>query len=318
MCSTLAKACASTGMIAAMHHLQVLTLVRHGEDSGYFQAFLQQAADRQWLVASATSEVGATDIGTSIAALSPVGDRFRLDKQVATMSYGEQADAVLITARRTPRSGPSDQAFALVLRDSCRLEKRGQWNTLGMRGTCSPPFALSAEIEADQLLPAPAPLIIRGTLAPLAHVLWSAVWLGIAEAAKEKAHALARSRAERDPDHAPARDAGLVDAIAKLHMLRSSVAAAAADFPPRGAGEAGPTAAEMIRYATLKVSSSELAVSICTQCLLASGMAAYSNASPYSIGRHLRDVLSAPVMIANERLLAGTAAYLLVCPPAAS
>lgn len=318
MCSTLAKACASTGMIAAMHHLQILTLIRHGGDSDYFPAFIQRAAERQWLVASATSEVGATDIGTSIAPLSPVGDGFRLEKQIATLSYGERADAVLITARRTAESAPSDQVFALVPRDSCRLEQRGQWDMLGMRGTCSPSFAMSADIGAEQLLPAPAPRIIRDTLAPLAHVLWSAVWLGIAEAAKEKAHALARARAEREPDYAPARDAGLADAIAKLHLLRSSVAAAATAFPPSGAGDAGPSAAEMVRYGMLKVSSSELAVSICIQCLLASGMAAYSNGSPYSIGRHLRDALSAPIMIANERLVAGVAAYLMVCPPEAS
>ena len=42
----------------------------------------------------------------------------------------------------------------------------------------------------------------------------------------------------------------------------------------------------------------------------ACGLSGYRNDSEFSIGRHLRDVLSSPIMISNDRILAnvGTAA----------
>jgi acyl-CoA dehydrogenase len=44
----------------------------------------------------------------------------------------------------------------------------------------------------------------------------------------------------------------------------------------------------------------------------ACGLSGYRNDSEFSIGRHLRDVLSSPIMISNDRILAniGTASLL--------
>ena len=41
-------------------------------------------------------------------------------------------------------------------------------------------------------------------------------------------------------------------------------------------------------------------------------MAGYQNTTPFSVGRHIRDSLSAALMIANERIHATNAALLLV------
>jgi len=49
----------------------------------------------------------------------------------------------------------------------------------------------------------------------------------------------------------------------------------------------------------------------------ACGIAGYRNDGEFSIGRHLRDILSAPVMISNDRILANvTTASLLTGAPA--
>ena len=49
----------------------------------------------------------------------------------------------------------------------------------------------------------------------------------------------------------------------------------------------------------------------------ACGIAGYRNDGEFSIGRHLRDILSAPVMISNDRILANVAtASLLFGAPA--
>ena len=54
------------------------------------------------------------------------------------------------------------------------------------------------------------------------------------------------------------------------------------------------------------------------QALRACGLAGYRNAGEFGIGRHLRDVLSAPVMVHNERILAniGSAALMSGVPTA--
>ena len=43
------------------------------------------------------------------------------------------------------------------------------------------------------------------------------------------------------------------------------------------------------------------------------GILGYKNDSPFSLGRHYRDALSASIMISNDRIAAKSAAMLLVC-----
>jgi acyl-CoA dehydrogenase len=50
--------------------------------------------------------------------------------------------------------------------------------------------------------------------------------------------------------------------------------------------------------------------------LEAIGILGYKNDTPYSVGRHLRDALSARLMVANERLIATDAALLLIAKEA--
>ena len=57
----------------------------------------------------------------------------------------------------------------------------------------------------------------------------------------------------------------------------------------------------------LKVNASELAVTTVMGALQACGLTGYRNDGEFSIGRHLRDVLSSPVMINNDRILANVA-----------
>ena len=62
----------------------------------------------------------------------------------------------------------------------------------------------------------------------------------------------------------------------------------------------------------LKVDASELAVQAVMNALRCGGLSSYRNDSDVSIGRHLRDVLSAPIMINNDRILANVAAAALL------
>ena len=62
----------------------------------------------------------------------------------------------------------------------------------------------------------------------------------------------------------------------------------------------------------MKVASSEKAAAIVRLAMLITGIPGYKNGTPFSVGRHLRDVTSAVVMISNDRIHANTATLLLM------
>src|ERR1700729_2944386 len=70
LCSTLAQACGSSAMVLAMHYIQVACIARHGLGAPYLRNYLQELVQRQYLLASMTSEVGTFgDTRTSICAI---------------------------------------------------------------------------------------------------------------------------------------------------------------------------------------------------------------------------------------------------------
>ena len=68
--------------------------------------------------------------------------------------------------------------------------------------------------------------------------------------------------------------------------------------------------APVLRFNNLKLAASEQAPRICLAVLEVIGIAAYKNDSPFGVGRHLRDALSARLMVANERIHAVDAGLL--------
>jgi acyl-CoA dehydrogenase len=66
----------------------------------------------------------------------------------------------------------------------------------------------------------------------------------------------------------------------------------------------------------LKTSVSELCLQVVQHAFMVCGIDAYKNDTEYSLGRHLRDLLSAPIMINNDRMLESTGNLLLIQQPA--
>ena len=102
--------------------------------------------------------------------------------------------------------------------------------------------------------------------------------------------------------------AHLTRANASLRTLRALVAAALQSSKPRPVTSG---ALEAVDFQTamnlLKVNASELAIATVMSALQACGLSGYRNDGEFSIGRHLRDVLSSPIMINNDRILANVA-----------
>ena len=58
LCEALGQYCGSSAMIYAMHCIQVACVVHHAQASSYFRDYLRQLVDQQFLMASATTEIG--------------------------------------------------------------------------------------------------------------------------------------------------------------------------------------------------------------------------------------------------------------------
>jgi acyl-CoA dehydrogenase len=313
-CETLGRFCASTAMIYAMHQIEVACLVRHVRQVPFFRNYLAELAEREWLLASATSEIGVGgDLRRSVCAVERTGTAIRLRKQAPVISYGEEADDILVTARRDIDAAPSDQVLVLVRKAGTRLTRTAEWDTLGMRGTRSLGFTLEATGCTEQILPVPFADIAGQTMLPASHVLWTSLWLGLASDAVGRARAFVRAEAHRTPGTMPPGALRLAETVADLGSMRAVVHGGRADFErhqdePETLGGLGFA----IRMNNLKVTAARMAPEIVARSLAVCGVSGYRCDSPYSVGRHVRDAHSAALMISNDRVLSANAAMLLV------
>lgn len=308
LCETLALYCASTAMIFAMHQIQVGCIVHHALGSEPFREFARELVERQHLIASSTTELGTGgDVRTSICAVEVAGGAFTLDKQAPVISYGEAADAILVTCRSSPGAGPNDQSHVLVKKEDCVLKPLSGWDTLGFRGTCSAGFALSSKGEAWQILPVPYAEIHAKTMHPFSHSVWSSLWLGIAADAVSRARASVRAEARKTPGTLPPTAMRLAEVDTVLFSMRSGVQQTIAEYQRMlEADEPGAFASNFgfaIRVNNLKVTSSQLVVDIVSRAMLICGIAGYRNDSKTSLCRQLRDAYGAALMVNNDRIL---------------
>jgi acyl-CoA dehydrogenase len=72
------------------------------------------------------------------------------------------------------------------------------------------------------------------------------------------------------------------------------------------------TMAAVLRFNNLKVAASEKSAEIALAALGVIGILGYKNDTPFSVGRHVRDTLSAPLMVSNARIHATNASLLLI------
>jgi acyl-CoA dehydrogenase len=313
ICYALGRACASTAMIYAMHQVKVACVVRHGMGAAWHEGFIEKLVRDQLLLASSTTEgSGGGNVRSSEAPIERDGTAIRLERAASVISYGAEADAVVTTARRDAEAAASDQVLTVFFKREYTLERTLSWDTLGMRGTCSAGFTLRAQGTADQVLPVPYELIHAQSMVPAAHILWSSAWAGVAAAAVEKARRYLR-KAVRGGAELPASAPYFTRANASLRALRALIATTADRYE---AIQHDPEALMAMDFQSeinlLKVDASELAVQAVMSALRCGGLSSYRNDSDVSIGRHLRDVLSSPIMINNDRILANVASSALL------
>jgi acyl-CoA dehydrogenase len=315
VCYALGRACSSTAMIFAMHQIKAACLIRHAAHEPWHAGFLRRVSAQQLLLASSTTEgQGGGDVRSSAAPVRMGEDgRIHLERDATVMSYGAQADAIVTTARRDDEAAASDQVLVVLEKTAYSLTPTLAWESLGMRGTCSAGFALKAEGAQAQVLSEPYAVIHAQTMTPTAHLLWSGVWAGIAAAATDRAQKFLRKAARKAGGQLPPGAPHYTRATTALRTLQGLIAEALGEYEARADDPQALTHVDFqTRITLLKVEVSELAVSAVMSAMRACGLSGYRNDGEASIGRLLRDVLSAPIMINNDRILANLGASALL------
>jgi acyl-CoA dehydrogenase len=155
-------------------------------------------------------------------------------------------------------------------------------------------------------------------MTPVAHLCWSSVWAGIAAAAVERAQLFIRKAARGSGGQMPPGAAHFTAAKMTLTKMRAMITS---NLDTYAAHEHDERALSSLDFQSsinlLKVEASELTVATVMHAMRACGLSGYRNDGDFSVGRHLRDALSAPLMINNDRILTNIAtASLMSAVPA--
>jgi acyl-CoA dehydrogenase len=316
VCYQLAQGCSATGMIYAMHQVKVACVVRHMHDNQTLQQLMRRLCTEQLLLASSTTEgTGGGNVRASEAPVVHEGQNITLERRATVISYGAHADGIVTTARRSADAQASEQVLVMFLKEHYTLSSLQGWQTLGMRGTCSEGYLLKAVAPAEHVLPQPYESIHAQTMVPCAHLFWGSVWAGIAASAMARAQGFVRQVLRQSNGQMPPGAPEFTKALASLRTLRGMLSSAVRSYERQMHDPKSLAGMEFQSMITLaKVEASELAVSIVLMALRVCGLSGYRTDSEFSIERHLRDVLSAPLMINNERILANLATPSVLAP----
>jgi len=316
ICEILAHYCGSTAMIYSMHMIQVASIVHHSGESAYFKSYIKKLVNEQRLIASATTEMGVGgDLRSSICAVEANGKTFTLNKKAPVISYGADADDLMITARRNSDAAKSDQVHVLLEKGQYNLEQTSGWDTLGFRGTCSSGFNVTSTANIEQILPVPFADILSQTMHPFAHLTWASLWSGIAADAVNVARASVKKAALQNIEMPPISAIRLGEVDCVLQTMRSNISVAIEEYSKllqKNDTNAFTNFGFGIRINNIKVSSSELIVDIVGKAMLITGISSYRNDSKTSLSRHIRDAYGTALMVNNDRILLHNSTLLLM------
>src|SRR5215831_2033936 len=287
VCYRLGQACSSTAMIYAMHQIMVACLIRHRQNAGWHDHLLRRLRSEQLLLASSTTEGrSGGNVRSSEAPIEYDGSQISLERRATVISYGANADGIVTTARRSSDAPPSDQVLVAFTKQDYSLEPILEWDTLGMRGTCSAGFTLRGAGCSKQILPDPYEKIHVQTMVPMAHLTWASVWAGIAAGAVERARLLIRQTTRQSDGRLPPGAVHFTKANASLRTLRGLVFSALRRYEEISHDQESLGSLDFQSVINLlKVEASELAVVTVMSALRACGLSGYRNDSPFAIGR---------------------------------
>ena len=123
-----------------------------------------------------------------------------------------------------------------------------------------------------------------------------------------------RAAAKRKPGEPLPAAIRLSELMSELSLLRAEVSSGLREFIDASADDRARLSemATILRFNNLKIAASEQAPRVCQGALGVCGIVGFKNDTPFSVGRHLRDTMSACLMVANERIHQTNANLLLI------
>ncbi len=288
----LARRSGSVGLTYAMHLAQIHTWAAHVGGSAYLADELRALIASGKLVASVVSEPGTGGNIHKATAVLAEG----LQKDTSNTSYVPQAGAFLVTAMDD--SGPKPvQRMVMVRADQTQATEKQRNFMMGMNAIHNAAWSFTFRYPPEAVFAEPFATIASATMTAATHLLWAAMWSGLAARALDTAQRYAKQ--ELPPDIA----APVMTRLSELRNRHYTLNALIRDNL-RPAITPFAAAAAINR---LKITGSEIACEITLACLTITGLRGYAESGPYSLAEVVRDVLSGPLMVANARLQANTA-----------
>ncbi|MFB0840132.1 acyl-CoA dehydrogenase family protein [Arthrobacter sp. E44] len=311
----LAGACMSTAMIWAMHCQQVAAMVEHGTSS-LKNIALPAIARGEIYVASVTSEKKkGGHLLTADAPLTAEHGQLFIDRDAPIVTGGAFADAFLVTMRDQIDARPDRVSLVYVHREDLELVAgEGNWNPMGMRATDSVPLRLRGALDEDRLIGGRGEFhtVAVSTFIPTGHVAWSACWIGGARAALRSVLQLLR-----DPKTRGQFDLSsdlLRDRLARVRLELDAMSGLLAQVirDSQSAGDLSEVPIQL-RLNGLKIFTAERSKQVVDILIEIAGLRfGYMRDSPLPLERLYRDLRSASLNYANDRLLSANGAMALV------
>ncbi|MEV6690296.1 acyl-CoA dehydrogenase family protein [Micromonospora sp. NPDC051196] len=314
----LAGGCTSTAMIWAMHCQQTDALVRFAAPV-LRDRLLPRIARGELYLASVTTDLGAGGrLLSNASPLSNTAQGLQVAREAPIVTGGMNAEGFLITMRSSPEAPESDVSLVYADRGQLDIVEREDWDTLGMRGTHSLGLKLTGVVPRSQVVGEDGGFrtVALESMAPVGHLAWTACWLGTASSALGGLVGLLRT-SER-PRSIDVRSELVAERLARIRMdleLVSGYLHRVTDEVSllRAAGSSLAGTATQIHLNTLKVTAAELTFRSVDRMIQLAGLSVgYRRQSAVPLERHFRDLRSAALNYANDRLLTATGALTLM------
>jgi acyl-CoA dehydrogenase len=310
----LARVDLSVALIFAMHCQQVGTIERYGSEKLKAKVLTGVATGRLYLGSVTTAPGSGGHLLTSDSAARRTGDELLLDRVAPIVTGGRHADAYLVTMGTPDAVSPAQVDLVYADRDQLELEVTGDWRPLGMRATESVPMRLHGTVPDWQVVGARGDFrtIAADYFAPLAHIGWSAAWLGTAAGACSRVLRYVRDPARRkqfDPgsELLLTRLANTRSRLEVVHALLQHTVSVFSAQPDTGA------APVQLLNNTLKLVASEEAFRVVDELVELVGLRhGYLTGSPLRLELAFRDLRSATLNYANDRLRLSNGALTLM------
>ncbi|MET9533753.1 MULTISPECIES: acyl-CoA dehydrogenase family protein [unclassified Streptomyces] len=294
----------SVAMIFAMHCQQSEAVVRYAK-SPLREELLPLLASGELYLASVTTETGkGGHLFRSYAPLHETGGTLDIERSAPIVTGGTVADGFLITMRSPEATADHQVSLVYAHRSQLKVEAEGEWCPMGMRASHSLPVKLTGSVPSHQLLGEHGGFhhIAQSVFGPLAHLGWSAAWLGTASGALSRVLRLLRdpvSRARFDL-HSEllmtrlSRSRQRLDTVHALLRRTEALIAGGEDLSGTGS---------QLLLNNLKITAAEQCHAAVEDLVDAVGLRhGYLQDSPTRLEKCLRDLRSAPLNYSNDRL----------------